>query len=65
VSWALRGSSLWSLLRTASTLLLAAIPLLDVVLVIAVTLDLMRGAQPRGVHGLAAVYLGVQRRARA
>ena len=45
-------------LRMLSALLLAAIPLLDVVLVIAVTLDLMRGAEPRSVHGLAAVYLG-------
>lgn len=45
-------------LRTVSTLLLAAIPLLDVVLLVAVTLDLLRGAQPRSVHGLAAVYLG-------
>ena len=34
-------------LRTLSTLVLAAIPLLDVVLVVAVTLDLMRGAEPR------------------
>jgi hypothetical protein len=45
-------------LRTLSTLLLAAIPLLDVVLVVAVTLDLLRGAEPRSVHGLAGVYLG-------
>jgi hypothetical protein len=45
-------------LRTPSTLLLAAIPLLDVVLVVAVTLDLLRGAEPRSVHGLAALYLG-------
>jgi hypothetical protein len=45
-------------LRTLSTLLLAAIPLLDVVLVVAVTLDLLRGAEPRSVHGLAAAYLG-------
>jgi hypothetical protein len=45
-------------LRVLSTLLLAAIPLLDVVLVVAVTLDLLHGAEPRSVHGLAAVYLG-------
>jgi hypothetical protein len=45
-------------LRTLSTLLLGAIPLLDVVLVVAVTLDLMRGAEPRPVHGLAGIYLG-------
>ena len=45
-------------LRTVSTLLLAAIPLLDVVLVVAVTLDLLRGAEPKAVHGLAGVYLG-------
>jgi hypothetical protein len=45
-------------LRTLSTLLLAAIPLLDVVLVVAVTLDLMGGAEPRYVHGLAGIYLG-------
>jgi hypothetical protein len=45
-------------LRTLSTLLLAAIPLLDVVLVVAVALDLVQGAEPRSVHGLAGVYLG-------
>jgi len=45
-------------MRTLSTLLLAAIPLLDVVLVVAVALDLLGGAEPRPVHGLAAVYLG-------
>jgi hypothetical protein len=45
-------------LRTLSTLVLAAIPLLDVVLLVAVTLDLMRGAEPRSVHGLAGIYLG-------
>lgn len=45
-------------LRTLSTLLLAAIPLLDVVLVVAVTLDLLHGAEARSVHGLAGVYLG-------
>jgi hypothetical protein len=45
-------------LRLLSTLLLAAIPLLDVVLVVAVTLDLLRGAEPRSVHGLAGAYLG-------
>ena len=45
-------------MRTLSTLLFAAIPLLDVVLVVAVALDLLGGAEPRPVHGLAAVYLG-------
>jgi hypothetical protein len=31
---------------------------LSTVLVVAVTLDLMHGAEPRSVHGLAGVYLG-------
>jgi hypothetical protein len=45
-------------LRRASTVLLAAIPMLDVVLVVAVLLDLHRGAPATTVHGLAGVYLG-------
>ncbi|HLU55780.1 MAG TPA: hypothetical protein VKZ81_09975 [Pseudonocardia sp.] len=45
-------------LRALSTLLLAGIPLVDVVLVVAVALDLLHGAEPRPVHGLAGVYLG-------
>lgn len=45
-------------LRRISTVLLAAIPLLDVVLVVAVLLDLHRGAPASTVHGLAGVYLG-------
>src|SRR5690606_19718630 len=45
-------------LRALSTLLLAGIPLVDVVLVVAVALDLLHGAEPRPVHGLAGVYRG-------
>ncbi|MVA76022.1 hypothetical protein GC722_08300 [Auraticoccus sp. F435] len=45
-------------LRLLSTLVLAAIPLLDVVLVVATALDLHRGAPAGLSHGLAAVYLG-------
>ncbi|WP_232662842.1 hypothetical protein [Pseudonocardia sp. TRM90224] len=45
-------------LRRTSTVVLAGIPLLDVVLVIATVLDLHNGAEARAIHGLAAVYLG-------
>ena len=44
--------------RTASTVVLAAIPLLDLVLVIAVAVDLHRGAEAGTTHGLAGIYLG-------
>lgn len=44
--------------RRAGGLVLAGIPLLDLVLVVATGLDLHRGAEPSAVHGLAAVYLG-------
>jgi hypothetical protein len=37
---------------------LAAIPLLDIVLVVAVALDLNRGTPVGSVHGLGAIYLG-------
>ncbi len=45
-------------LRLLSTLVLAAIPLLDVVLVVATAVDLHRGAPAGITHGLAAIYLG-------
>jgi hypothetical protein len=45
-------------LRRTSTVVLAAIPLLDVVLVVAVALDLHRGTPAGSIHGLGAVYLG-------
>lgn len=45
-------------LRRTSTVVLASIPLLDVVLVIAVAVDLHGGAKAGMIHGLAAVYLG-------
>jgi hypothetical protein len=46
-------------LRVVSTVLLASIPLLDVVLVVAVALDLHRGEPAGWVHGVAGIYLGV------
>ena len=45
-------------MRRTSTVVLAGIPLLDVVLVVATAADLHRGAEPGLVHGLAAIYLG-------
>ncbi len=45
-------------LPRAGAVVLLGIPLLDVVLVIAAAVDLHRGAEPGGVHGLAGVYLG-------
>lgn len=60
--WVLLGAGLalryllrW---RFASTLTLAAIPLLDVLLVGAVAVDLHRGAEAGGTHTLAGLYLG-------
>ena len=45
-------------LRRTSTAVLAGIPLLDVVLVIATAIDLHRGADVGLVHVLAGFYLG-------
>ncbi|SHK04735.1 hypothetical protein SAMN05443637_102136 [Pseudonocardia thermophila] len=45
-------------LRRLSAALLVAVPLVDVVLVVAVLLDLHRGSPATAIHGLAAVYLG-------
>jgi hypothetical protein len=45
-------------LRRTSTVVLAGIPLLDVVLVVAVALDLNRGTPVGSIHALGAVYLG-------
>ena len=44
--------------RRVSTVLLAAVPAVDLVLLAATVLDLRAGAAPRVEHGLAAVYLG-------
>ncbi|WGX96464.1 hypothetical protein [Nocardioides sp. L-11A] len=44
--------------RRASTVTLALIPLLDLALVIAVAVDLHRGAEAGTTHGLAGIYLG-------
>lgn len=45
-------------LRALGAALLWGIPLLDVALIVAATIDLHRGAQPGMIHGLAALYLG-------
>jgi hypothetical protein len=45
--------------RWASTAVLALLPVLDVVLLIAVGLDLQRGSEVETVHRLAGIYLGV------
>lgn len=45
-------------LRRTSTVVLALIPLLDVVLIVATAIDLRSGAEAGGTHGLAATYLG-------
>ena len=44
--------------RRASTVVLAMIPLLDVVLIVATAIDLRSGTAAGGTHGLAATYLG-------
>jgi hypothetical protein len=46
-------------LRRTGAVVLAGIPLLDVVLVVAAAIDLQRGAEPDTIHALAAIYLGV------
>ncbi|QFZ21785.1 hypothetical protein [Saccharothrix syringae] len=45
--------------RTLGAVLLACTPVVDVVLLVAAVLDLRAGGEARGVHGLAAIYLGV------
>jgi hypothetical protein len=45
--------------RKLSTVLLVCVPLVDVVLLAAAIVDLRNGAEAAGVHGLAAIYLGV------
>jgi hypothetical protein len=45
-------------LRRTSTFVLALIPLLDVVLIVATAIDLRSGTAAGGEHGLAATYLG-------
>jgi hypothetical protein len=60
--WALLGSGLVARyllrLRRASTALLLAVPVLDVVLVSASLLDVASGSPPGPTHGLAGAYLG-------
>lgn len=60
--WVLLGAGLVARyllrLRRVSTVLLVAVPLLDVVLVSASLVDVAGGSPPGLTHGLAAVYLG-------
>ncbi|MGW4062362.1 hypothetical protein ACWEGE_29045 [Amycolatopsis sp. NPDC004747] len=44
--------------RRVSAVLLAMVPLVDVVVLVATVLDLSTGGEPGFTHGLAAVYLG-------
>jgi hypothetical protein len=44
--------------RRASVVLLAMVPLIDVVVLVATVIDLAGGAKANFTHGLAAVYLG-------
>lgn len=45
-------------LKRTSTVLLAATPVIDIVVLVATFIDLSNGAKANFVHGLAAVYLG-------
>lgn len=45
-------------LRGPSTVVLAAVPLVDVLLLTFVAIDIARGAPPRREHAFAAIYLG-------
>ncbi len=44
--------------RRVSTVLLAAVPVVDLVLLVVTVIDLLNGAVPNITHGLAAAYLG-------
>ena len=61
--WVVLGSALVAryVLRAwlLSTILLLAVPVVDVVLLAVSVLDLRRGAEASTAHGLAAVYIGV------
>lgn len=48
-----------SRVRSLSTVVLAAVPLVDLVLLILVGVDVMRGAEPTRPHAFAALYLGI------
>ncbi|WP_165986129.1 hypothetical protein [Streptomyces sp. YIM 98790] len=54
------GLAVRYLLRSerASRVLLYSLPLIDILLLAATAIDLRRGAEPSGEHGLAALYLG-------
>ncbi|MEV4760794.1 hypothetical protein AB0J86_37610 [Micromonospora sp. NPDC049559] len=60
--WVLLGAGLVARyllrLRRLSTVLLVSVPLVDLALLVATVVDLRRGGTARGVHGLAAAYLG-------
>ncbi|WP_069165058.1 hypothetical protein [Nocardia altamirensis] len=45
--------------RRLSTVLLACVPLVDVLLLTAAVIDLRRGGETSFTHGLAAIYIGV------
>ncbi|WP_166973339.1 hypothetical protein [Brevibacterium atlanticum] len=45
--------------RRVSSVILACVPLIDLALVVLVSVDLLRGAEPTHAHALAAVYLGL------
>lgn len=57
----LGGLALRYLVRTRrlSTIVLAAVPLVDLALLILVAVDVMRGAEPTRPHAFAALYLGI------
>lgn len=42
-----------------STVILSSVPVVDLILVILVSIDIARGAEPTHAHALAAVYLGL------
>ncbi|WP_028476903.1 hypothetical protein [Nocardia sp. CNY236] len=46
-------------LQKVSTAVLAMVPLIDVILLVAVAIDVHQGAEVTGVHRLAGIYLGV------
>lgn len=45
--------------RHLSTIVLASVPLVDLVLLVVTTIDMLHGATATIAHGLAAVYIGV------
>lgn len=45
--------------KTLGLIFLAMTPIIDILLLVATTIDLMRGATATSIHGIAAIYIGI------